>query len=393
MEQPDEVKLKFSSKIGKKAPVFIAEFTNGRVDADSKIQFESFILENRESMIGSGDANRKLMANNGRLSYLGSSRDASALQYFVGVRNKNTGKMKLYDSTRFILKPVITSKDAIVSENTNAEKNYWEDRNKLTQEFGGKTQKRILKARLKLDVKTDSLEELANDDSVSASPQPPDPFANSPQTVSYLPPANRNAQSLDEVFDINDIISPEIEASLRDHADSWLETYETDKDTAKQHFCKFVLERIEGNLQNPEKLKYLLYYNHLVTFSQLTYADIRKKDPAPLIPEPLKGSMIRKFTLTTKTEGGRTSRSFPPQQKDKLIANLIVLALLIDNYCAHMPHILMDLKRVTPKHFTNIAQTLGCFITSQKLGDQSEKFVQLKLPLNIVLPKYTKRQF
>ncbi|XP_055948642.1 DNA-directed RNA polymerase I subunit RPA49-like [Argiope bruennichi] len=386
-EQDDNgCKLKIYSKRNKRAPVFIADFSHGEVkNCKTDLKFQSFKKDTSANNVGC-DAIRELVATNGRLNYIGSSTQ-SALKYFVGVRSKTTGKMKIYDCVLFRIKPDL--KNVGCSNTPTTSKSYWEGINELTQNFGSKAKKRALNTLQKCTVDA-SLDEslMVNDSFLLPSP---DRFCvdDVHRQIDYLPPQNRNAAVPNEVFDINDIISSEEDDDLNKEAQELLTAPGSEFIQRSIPFCKYVETRFR--IVDATKQKLLLYYNYLIRFQHLKYNDIRKRDPAPEIRNPYKKYILEKFTLMSFNDKGKESRSCPNQMKDKLVSYILVLALFIDEFKINLDEIHVDLNNVGVPKLKTIAEVLGCNVSKKKCGQAMANFAELKIPLNDTTSKFSKK--
>ncbi|GFR12184.1 DNA-directed RNA polymerase I subunit RPA49 [Trichonephila clavata] len=332
------------------------------------------------------DAERKLIANNGRLNYIGLS-NTPLLKHFVGVRCKSTGKIKLFDSVLFHLKPDVKMNVYDIQSNTTP-KTYWEDLNDLTKNFGTKTRKRAMETAMKCSVDKSDKESLTFKDLPELSTPDSSLPDNSQQHIDYLPPQNQDASCVEDVFDINCIISPEEDVSLAVEVENLLAAPPDVIAERKLSFCISVREHFDG--AGAIKAKYLLYYDYLIKFQRLKYADIKRRDPAPHIPEPYKQNMLIKFTLLSTNEKGKETRNFPTTMKDKLVSYIFVLALFIYDFKVNINLISKDLN-LSLKKLITIAQALGCHVSARKSSKLDEKYAELKLPLFVLMPKYVKK--
>lgn len=388
-------KLKIPKNSTSTSPVFLVDFSNGRLNLnDSKhLEFTSYRHVQDEN---DSNARRMLVANNGRLNYKGTSFEnnhnplMSSPRYCIGVRNKTTGRMKIYTCVLFHLKPIMNS--AVTANLPSEDKNYREKMDLLTMNFGSKGKKRVVNARLKYSVESvpsaDALEDIKLNESslMNKTSSPSTPTS----TIEYIPPQNREAQTPSEVYNIHDIISPVEEEHLFYLAESLLQEYPNRITEWKQNgtYCKYVLSHLEKT-RDIEKVKCLVYYNYLVMFSKLTYKDIKKVDPIPEIEEPFKSKLLECFTISSYTETGKRNRNLPLKMKDKLASYLVVLALIIDDYCVDIALVTSDLKFGLTA-ISNIAQALGCHIATRKVRDAALKFAELKLPLVVYRKPFRK---
>ncbi|GFY51336.1 DNA-directed RNA polymerase I subunit RPA49 [Trichonephila inaurata madagascariensis] len=386
MDDNDRCKIRIYSKRYKRVPVFITNFSHGELNtnSDKPPKFECFKKAD-DDKIGC-DAERKLIANNGRLNYIGLS-DTPLLKPFVGVRSKSTGKIKLFDSVLFRMKPDV-KKDACDIQLNNTPDTYWENLNNLTKSFGIKGRKRAMETAMKCAVDKSEKESLTFKDLPQLSTPDISLPDNSQQNIDYLPPQNRDASCVEDVFDINCIISPEEDASLTVEVENLLAAPPDVMKERKLSFCIYAREHFDS--ASAIKAKYLLYYDYLIKFHKLKFTDIRRKDPAPHIPEPYKQNMLSQFTSLTTNEKGKETRNLPTTMKDKLVSYIFVLALFIDDFKVNINQMSNDLN-LNLKKLTMIAQALGCHLSTKKWAEVVVKYAELKLPLFVFMPKYVKK--
>ncbi|GBN01533.1 DNA-directed RNA polymerase I subunit RPA49 [Araneus ventricosus] len=389
LEQNDEddvCKLKICSKREKRVPLFITDFSHGQVkiNTPSELKFQCFKKDTDKHKVEC-EVNRSLVATSGRLNYIGIC-NVSSLRYFVGVRDKISGKMKLYDCVIFRMKPKLQ----MVSRNMQPiSKTYKEKLDTLTESFGSKARKRALSLKQKSTIDASLVKEISVNNSVLQPSLNKCTNDDSPLSIDYLPPLNRIASSVNDVFNIRHIISLEEDTSLNMEAQALL-TAPLDEFTKKRFsFCKYVSVRFEN--VSAVKAKYLLYFNYLIIFQQLKYTDMRKKDPTSSIPDPYKKNMLEKFTVISRTNSGKTTRSCSSQVKDKLVSYIFVLALFIDEYVVNLEEIAEEMSNIKVPKLTTVAEALGCYITKKKIVEQIIKYAELKIPLNVAIPKYARR--
>ncbi|KAF8797258.1 DNA-directed RNA polymerase I subunit RPA49-like [Argiope bruennichi] len=382
-DKSDSCKLKIYSKREKRVPLFITYFSHGEMKTNipSELHFQCFKKSTAEQKM-EWEISRNLVAANGRLTYVGNC-NVSSLHYFVGVRDKISGKMKLYDCVIFRMKAklqMINNKVEPVS------KTYTEGLDALTESFGSKARKRALSLKQKYIVDSSVVKEISIHNSILQ--LSPSNYA-LPEYIDYLPPVNRIASSVNDVFDICHIISSQEDISLNIEVQE-LFASPLDMLTKKRFsFCKYVSMRFEN--VTIMKAKYLLYFNYLIVFQQLKYTDMRKKDPIPSIPDPYKKNMLEKFTRISRTNSGRIIRSCSNQLKDKLIAYILALGLVIDEFKVNLEEIVEDMSNIKVPKLTTIAKALGCYITTKKIGERIMKYAEIKIPLNVPIPKYVRR--
>ncbi|GFT08797.1 DNA-directed RNA polymerase I subunit RPA49 [Nephila pilipes] len=380
----DWCKIKIYNKRNTRVPLFVTNFSHGELNPNAKdrLRFECYKKDD-SNKIGC-DAERYLMASYGRLNYIGVS-SAPAVQHFIGIRSKTTGKIKLYDSSLFHMKPHVKKSECDIISSTP--KTYWENVNTLTESFGSKARKRALNTKLKCTADA-SLEESLTLNDTSRLLSPDRSLGDDSQPIiDYLPPQNRAASCAEDVFNINCIISPIEDASLTVDVQELL-TASIDVLSEKK-FCVYVKEHFIN--VSAIKAKYLLYYDYLVKFQNLKYADIRKTNPASHIPELYRQNLFTKFTVSSKSVKGKETLSCPPKMKDKIVAYIFVLALFIDDYKVNLNQVVGDLSNVGMKKLTTIAKALGCHVNSKKVEASLVNYAELKLPLFVFTPARPKK--
>lgn len=386
-------KLRIPKDLHHKTPGFLVNFSNGSVNRkfSRKLQYKCLLPVDVKDK-------RILVANSDRLMYQSDfvtracDQDQSKLRYYIGVRNKTSGKMKVYDALSFHLKPILKA-DPEPSSSTSGERSHRDKMADLTANFGSKEMKRSMNARLKYSTDAKPLEHTLEDMSLNGSFQGADHSISLPSSsnIEYIPPQNIDAKSVDEVYRITDIIPFEDDHLLTQLADKLLEDlpHSLPQWTSDSTYCEYVLNHLNTSLDEV-KVKYLVYYNFLVEFSLLLASDMRKRDPAPGIPEPIKSNLLQFYTISNEIESGKIVRHFSQVMKDKLLAYMLVLALFIDDFSVNLAEVQSGTKFGMQK-LVAIAQALGCYVTRRKIENSAIQFAELKLPL-FVKPKYYKKK-
>ncbi|XP_035231255.1 DNA-directed RNA polymerase I subunit RPA49-like [Stegodyphus dumicola] len=389
-----ECELKVSKKLSKKkCPAYVCVFQQ-HLNLDSgSVTFESYSAGDATNF--NRDAKKLIVAKAGLATFTGSSsmkerrEDSLNNRYFVGVRNKRTGQMKLYETLLIDMDPTLNICPA--DEITKAH-SYSEAVSNLTASFGSKIQKRALNQHHSFKVETSDFNETLDEMSLGDISLNITESHNTSQSIDYIPPQNRNTITVTDVYNVSDIITPEEDSALDELAANFIKATADDIEVWKKEnrYCKYVLSHLDGEIKlEHEKAKYLVYYNYLLSFLKLGYTDIRKKDPATHIPEPFRSKFLNVFTLVSSTESKKSYRTFPQQMKDKLLAHLLVLALFIDAFTTNVALIHSDL-RIALNRVVSVFQALGCHVSNRKLNDSMIKTAELKFPLYIPA-KYSKK--
>jgi hypothetical protein len=98
-----------------------------------------------------------------------------------------------------------------------------EDKDRLRMKFGSKRQQRLLENYMRMRTDADALKDRLKGviDSVSVEEDHLQPVVTA-SDQGYLPPINRDAATVDDVYNLHDIVSAEELASLKEQASSTL---------------------------------------------------------------------------------------------------------------------------------------------------------------------------
>ncbi|GFU49443.1 DNA-directed RNA polymerase I subunit RPA49 [Nephila pilipes] len=379
----DKSELKFSPSIisdGAEFPVHLVEFSHANVKFQKEI-FLKFQSYKCSELNGLARPKKMVVASSQNLHYAGSNYESTVSKISssllkVGIYNKNTHKFKLYDADFFHLKPLLKSNfDRIAMEKSWSEKN--ED---LVSTFGTKNRKRMINSRLQNELTSSvSLQSLSSRISGNSLK-----IEESKQELEIIPPQNKEAKCVDEIYNLFDIISKEEYGSLDSEANIFInipwENLQLWKSEAK--FCNFIIHYLEVKLGSisPHIAKLLYYLHYMIIMIKSTYRDLKKKDPFPGIPQPYKKSLTEKYLV---------NRAMPQRLRDKLLAHAMVLALILNNY--HIDgKIWASSTHVSMSRIVLVAYSLGCHVHNQKKEDT--KSIELKLPLYRYEPKGKKKK-
>lgn len=352
--------------------IILAQFKNGNLRSrKSKLKYTVYknSLKCHE---------RILVANSGRLCYVGSNFETNVSKITssvlkVCVLNRKNSTVKLYNADFFQLKPQIKRQAIIDVKN---EKTYREKSSDLTCAFGSKTQIKKMNANKKYN-STSGNPDSTNDLLATMSEiKIEQSFASTSKESSasdVIPPQNSSAVNVDEVYDLYDIISKEEFGMLDSEAQVFLSVnHDVITEWKNENkYPEFIIEFLQNNLlsMNIYKAKLLCYLNFMFHFLKTTYADWKKKNPVPVVPEPFKQKLMEVFTI---------NKTLPLRLKDKLLAYAMVLGLKLNNYFINCNTFASSVK-ISMKKMTSVAYALGCHVSESK--KEGIKTIQLKLPL------------
>ncbi|XP_059140408.1 DNA-directed RNA polymerase I subunit RPA49-like [Physella acuta] len=307
--------------------------------------------------------------------------------YYLGVHNKKTGKVKVMPAQLIQLDPIVEDKQA-ADEVDMSQKNYRQKLDALTKEFGsGRSQRAVNKReRNQLDDEmvlktTDSVVSNAKVE-VENKPESEAPVSE----VSSIPPYNKDATSPEQVYNMDDIIPPPVLSSLTYYSQVFVQS--TRDDLSKWHsenkYFSIVLLFLEklSLLENTRLLQsqYLVYLQCLMQTFLMKGNELRSKFPLPKDwPAPLKTHILTTFTLEINEPGRKFQRCVPSRMKDLLLSHIIVVALTLFKFNLSLDSLLKDLS-ISQRRLALHMRSLGC--TVKKTKGLNESYVAvLTVPL------------
>lgn len=286
----------------------------------------------------------------------------------IAIRNKRTNKVQLVPATSIMLSPVsrVVEKTSSVSVVTQ------EDKDRLRMKFGSKRQQRLLENYMRMRTDADALKDRLKGviDSVSVEEDHLQPVVTA-SDQGYLPPINRDAATVDDVYNLHDIVSAEELASLKEQASSTL------KEPQKEMFSKFFWDTLPNmlkfgnNQQVVEGVCALVYADLLIKFLNISVKSLqRQKYVICPYSEVINSKIINTFTL--KSPNGRLR---PNSLKDKALCHLIVLGLLLTQFKLDLEP-LSQVLAISVKRLQQFSSQVGAVSSSR-----ASSTVVLKLPL------------
>lgn len=379
----------------------VVSFSHGSLNASTRLP--TTVYEQKVTTAGRTKTRRILASEADGLEYVGENYGEHGLRanahcnLFVAVENVSTGAVSLYPADLITMRPYFAR--SAPSDSTSKaphSKTFREKVDALATAFGSKRKRKAVETRLRLNVEEDTLHETtastlaAVKDSLTALEKDATGGSGKSSTsvAESIPPQNREATIPQDVYRIEDVIPPEHNDYLDEVAEPLLNA--TPDQIAQWRsdatYPEYVVNRVERLSKDPEnraiEARLLAFYCMLVSISRLRYTDVKKKDPLPDVAQPLKGILLDTFTLTARSERGVTSRSFPQRMKDKVLAYILVVVLVLEDYKFDFKTVQLDTK-ASDRTLTTLAYALGCHVGTRKTPGTrvGSKFLELKLPL------------
>ncbi|KAE8632285.1 hypothetical protein XENTR_v10001502 [Xenopus tropicalis] len=388
-----------------------ALFSNGTIQSPESVNFT--LYSNKDDNNPKAKRQRILAAETDRLSYVANNFTSDAVKsnslcrYFVGVLNKETGKMEVYDSEQYRMQPILESnkEKELHTEDVmdQPSKSYREKVDALIESFGTNKQKRALSSRKLNQVGSEILnkamakaaEEIIESrgtkelvkDAVDKKQQ---------ETSLFLPPCDYNANKPENAYKFDDLISPVEYAALETASAAFRNM--TSEDLLQMVENKksglFVLQELQGlrEIKDEKALDHqarcLWYLDALIKLSQLR--TVKRKDiMTPECPGIICGKLMKNFTVEV-FKNGRIQNSISGTTKTKIVAYVIAIALHISDFQVDLTLLQRDMK-LQESRILEIAKAMGLKIAkrtmySESLIEEGHKIGMLTIPLTVYKP-------
>ncbi|KAM6229994.1 DNA-directed RNA polymerase I subunit RPA49 [Porphyrio hochstetteri] len=380
-------------------PAVLVRFANGRLQRPGSVRFT--VYRDKDRAHPRKKHRRILVSETERLSYVGnnfSSRLTNNLcRYFVGVLDKDSGQMDVYNAEIFNMQPLLS--DNLIPDDTKdyQNKSYREKMELCIEAFGTSKQKRALNSRRMNAVGSDILNTAVTKaaaniiDAKGVTALIQDVTQDDTQNISvFLPPCNEDADKPENVYKFEDILSPAEYEALRVPAAVFVNITpeEITKKVDDRSHCSFVLEELKflsaDERSRDHKARCLWFLDTLIKFSHLKV--IKKKHPmGPDCPLIISRKLMKNFT--SLTYNGSVQNLVSASMKSKIIAYVIALALHINNFQIDLTVLQNDMK-LQESRVMDVAKAMRLKISKAKglpglENDQSHKLGTLSLPLPV----------
>uniref|UniRef100_A0A8C6IZH5 Uncharacterized protein n=1 Tax=Melopsittacus undulatus TaxID=13146 RepID=A0A8C6IZH5_MELUD len=386
---------------GSEQPAVLVRFSNGRLQRTGSMRFT--VYQNRDTAHHRKKHRRILVSETERLSYVGNNFGSGAMKcnslcrYFIGVVDKDSGQMEVYNAEIFNMQPLLSGKKILclnpAPESQHARPMYMD---LCIEAFGTSKQKRALNSRRMNAVGSDILNtavtkaaaDIIDAKGVTALIQ--DVAQDDVQNIStFLPPCNEDADKPENVYKFEDILSPAEYEALRIPAAAFVNITpeEITKKTQERSHCCFVLEELKflpaNEKSRDHKARCLWFLDTLIKFSYQKV--IKTKYPmGPECPQIISRKLMKNFTSLTYNNSS-VQNLISASMKAKITAYVIALALHINNFQIDLTVLQNDLK-LQESRMMDIAKAMRLKVSKAKglpefENDQNHKLGTLSLPL------------
>ncbi|NWU65667.1 RPA49 polymerase, partial [Pterocles burchelli] len=407
------------------------QFSNGRVRRPDAMRFT--VYRNRDTAHPRKRHRRILVLETERLSYVGNNfgsevtKSNSLSRYFVGVLDKDSGQMEVYNAEIFNMQPLLSGRKIlylimvpvtscpfavqcclyhwvvpsemfeVFLENVHVEQVVVSQVSLLDakclqqcvltgvspaqmdlciEAFGTSKQKRALNSRRMNAVGNDILNTAVTKaaanviDAKGVTALIQDVAQDDVQNISVLlPPCNEDADKPEDVYRFEDILSPAEYEALRVPAAVFvnLTPEEIAKKTEEKSHCSFVLEELKflpaDEKRRDHKARCLWFLDTLIKFSYLKV--IKKKHPmGPECPHIISRKLMKNFTSLTYNNGS-VQNLISASMKAKITAYVIALALHINNFQTDLT-VLQNGMKLQESRMMDIAKAMRLKISKAK---------------------------
>ncbi|XP_075707540.1 DNA-directed RNA polymerase I subunit RPA49 isoform X2 [Rhinoderma darwinii] len=358
-----------------------------------------------------------LTAQTERLSYVGKNfspeavKSNSLCRYFVGVLNKETGKMEVYDAEQFSMKPIlenIRTEDTPAEETTDqSSRTYREKVDALIEAFGTNRQKRALSSRklnrvgnemISKEMAKAAVEIIESKGTTELVQDVVDRKEDETYSL-FLPQCYSQADKPENVYRFNNLICPEEYESMESVAAAFknITPEELQERIQKKQHGTYVLREL-GELKHAKDIdrqaRALWYLDMLVKLSQLKI--VKRKDLSALeCPNIISCNFLNNFTVSIfKNE--RVQNTISATMKCKIVSHALALALHISNFQVDLTLLQRDLK-LTENRMLEIARAMGLTINKRMMFsglsmEEGHKMATVELPLVVYRPMERKRK-
>ncbi|NXP55656.1 RPA49 polymerase, partial [Heliornis fulica] len=416
-------------------------FANGRLQRPDAMRFT--VYRNKDRANPRKKHRRIVVSETERLSYVGNNFSnrvtKSMCRYFVGVLDKDSGQMEVYNAEIFNMQPLLSVFQNHFTLDCNPShfppladwclscgwvvpgdmfEAFLENEcggsdgqpsfplgckvcpvqrrvlictsptqvDLCIEAFGTSKQKRALSSRRMNAVGSDILSTAVT----QAATLIQDVAQDDAQNISvFLPPCNEDADKPEDVYKFEDILSPAECEALRAPAAAFVNA--TPEEVAKRReegsHCSFVLEELKclpaDKKSRDHKAQCLWFLDTLVKFSYLKV--IKKKHPmGPDCPQVVSRKLMKNFTSLTYNNGS-VQNVVSASMKTKIAAYVVALALHISGFQVDLTVLQNDLK-LQESRMMDIARAMRLKISKAKglpglESDQNHKLGTLSLPL------------
>ncbi|CAG9136132.1 unnamed protein product [Plutella xylostella] len=296
-----------------------------------------------------------------KIVYYGEEEDDGLEQTFLVARNKKTGKVRLIEAGAVNIKPYFHREKPSELLDTSAIE--------LSRKFGSKKSKQKMehKERLKVDTKTvtEQMEKVTK--TITAEKADLTAYLVENSDEFYVPPINKDAVEVHDVYDLDQILSPEQLEKVLSEIDG--------KDYASEYH-PFIKDIVSDRTLDSKEIALGLYASALFNIYSMNSRDIAKKSFSISAISPTLNEIV---LMNFCQQAPGKPRARPAMYRDKTICHAIVLCLLLNKFKLDLEMLATKMK-ISPT--TVVAKARACLATVTVSGQKKVAVLKLPLPSN-----------
>ncbi|KAM6170052.1 DNA-directed RNA polymerase I subunit RPA49 [Rhynchocyon petersi] len=400
---------------GESQKAVLVQFSNGRLQNPGNMRFT--LYKSKDSTNPRKKNHRILAAETDRLSYVGNNFGTGALKcntlcrHFVGILNKTSGQMEVYDAELFSMQPLFSDESVDIDVALQSQtKTFREKMDSCIEAFGTTKQKRALNSRRMNRVGNESLtfavakaaESIIDSKGVTALVSDA-VYDDTQEDALYLPTCYADATKPEDVYKFEDLLSPVEYGALESPSAAFrsITSEEILKMIDENSHCSFVTEALKS-LPSDEKsrdhqARCLWFLDTLIKFRAQKVIK-RKSALGPGVPHIITMKLLKHFTCLTYNNSSLRN-VISDSMKAKITAYAIILALHITGFKIDLTVLQRDLN-LSEKRILEIAKALRLKISKTRVSvaagtEEDHRLGTLSIPLPPpvqTLERYTKRR-
>ncbi|KAF5288481.1 hypothetical protein FQA39_LY15410 [Lamprigera yunnana] len=350
----------------------IVNFENGPIEPgqEKNLSCRLYTNEQKELLVAAATEN---------MLYSGAVKPKDMYNTFIAVTNKKKTKMRLIAVDTATLAPRFTESNIVNQMVDNVDSSNVSQLNKV---FGSKKAKRIAeqKERMKVDIEMvkEELKETVKD--IKIEQKDLEVLKVNENELGYLPHINRDAKSVEDIYNVNDIVSSNVLSTMSNASEKILgEEAELDPDTSD--FVKCHIQNImkSDGPNKMERVQLLLYIDSMFKFLAKPAKQLTTK-ALKLCPY---SDMVQDKILDNYTTRSGRNRLRPNSMRDKCICAILVLSIIACRYSLDLELISKELKQ-SLKKMKEISKVLGFHVNKDTAS--------LSLPLPPIMKTFTSKK-
>ncbi|XP_041965496.1 DNA-directed RNA polymerase I subunit RPA49 isoform X1 [Alosa sapidissima] len=387
--------------------VAVLQFSNGNVTNTDQLDFNYY-----KNVLASNPRKRNrriLVAESNRLSYVGNNFGTGSLRcnnmckYYVGVLDKTSMQMEVHSAQLFNMQPLIPG-ESMPADEPDTKKSYRHKVDSLIEAFGTTKQKRALSSRRNNQVADDSLQQavaqaasnIIEQKGIEVLQQEVADSEALTDTVLYLPVCNPEADTEEDVYPFNELLSDVEYAALEPVGKKMAGLTSEELLKMREQGCpQTVMRHLEAMPVDPEardrQARCLWYLSLLIKVAHQKFisrkyfhihVSVGSEDDCPKI---IINKVMKTFTVESFSHG-RVKNVVASSMRIKLASYCLALLLHINHQTANLTRLHQDLG-LHDSRMIEVAKSMGLKLSkmpaecADQAGFDEHRIATLQLPL------------